>query len=225
MRYWLDMERPAYQVTGEVDRYAFNLQAGENSFHTGVTKGYEAAIDVVKQERRTYWKNKLFGKLKKPIKYTDDKDLLKYATSKEDKQIIANLIQGLNKLRKDDFLTVFSQYENQQNVAVNIKQFIDKTTVKGKNIIFYDPHLLIFKDIKTLNNPHLIKIMRMANSNIKGADQLHDIIFLMKTLDSRQFAIYEGKLAKAIQKEKRIDKICDTLYRELNDLITKSANV
>ena len=223
---FLNLEKPAYQVAGNVDRYDFNLQAGENPFYTGVAKGYEAAIDVAKQERRIYWKNKLLGKLKKPIKYTDDKDLLKYATSQEEKQIMLDLIKGLNREQKQCLMGIIPLWENQPNVIKNIKQFVDKTTVNGKNIIEpFKIDALHYPDVKLLNDDNYIKIARILNSGIKeGFIDFCVLITKMHYLNTEQIAIYAEKLEKALKEEKNIGRIAKVINKEIDLLIAKNSS-
>ena len=61
MARWMDMEHPAYEVTGKIEHQIFNMKEGEHALNEAIAKGYEASIDVAKQEQRTYWKNKLLG--------------------------------------------------------------------------------------------------------------------------------------------------------------------
>lgn len=61
MKYWMDMERPAYEVTGKIERKIYGLKENEYAINEAIAAGYEAAIGVAKQERKTYWLNKILG--------------------------------------------------------------------------------------------------------------------------------------------------------------------
>ena len=61
MKYWMDMEHPAYEVTGKIERKIYGLKENEYAINEAVTAGYEAAIGVAKQERKFYWLNKILG--------------------------------------------------------------------------------------------------------------------------------------------------------------------
>ena len=134
INYWLDMEKPAYQVTGEIDRYFFGIPKDETFITETISKGYEVAIDIVKKDRRTYWKNLLFGKLKKPNVYATDKDLLQHASTSEEKQVLKRLISGLNRDQKDSLIKILPDLEGKPNAIQAIKTFLDKTAVNGKNV-------------------------------------------------------------------------------------------
>ena len=61
MKYWMDMERPAYEVTGKMEHKICGFKEDEHTINEAIAKGYESAINVTKQEQRTYWINKLLG--------------------------------------------------------------------------------------------------------------------------------------------------------------------
>lgn len=214
INYWLDMEKPAYQVTGEVDRYFFGTPKGETFITESISKGYEAAIDIVKKDRRSYWKNLLLGKLKKPNVFATDKDLLKYATTLEEKQVLQELISGLNKEQKGSLIKVLYSFEGQPNAIQIVKTFLDKTTVKGKNI--YSDKLELFEgmDTKILSNPDFITIAKIANSKVKNAGAVIDILsFLAQSnkTDAKILRICAGKLQKTIQKKGDIRAVVEQL--------------
>ena len=218
INYWLDMEKPAYQVTGEVDRYYFGTPKGETFITESISKGYEAAIDIVKKDRISYWKNLLFGKLKKPNVFTTDKDLLKYATTPQEKQVLQELISGMNKEQKSSLIKVLYSFEGQPNAIQTIKSFLDKTTVKGKNIFLDELNLFEGIDSKLLSNPDFIAIARIGNSKVSNADAVIDMLYFMgqsKQTDAKLLRIYAGKLQKAIQHKSDIRPIVEQYYKEL----------
>lgn len=215
INYWLDVEKPAYQVTGEVDRYYFGTPKGETFLTEAISPGYEAAIDIVKKDRRSYWKNKLFGKLKKPNVFTTDKDLLKHATTPQEKQMLQELISGLNKEQKSYLIKVLCSFEGQPNSIKTIKTFLEKTSIKGKNV--YLEQLGAFEgiDSQILSNPDFIKIAKIANSKVKNSDEIVDLIYSMthsNKTDSKLLRIYAGKLQKAIRNKSDIRTIVEQYY-------------
>ena len=219
INYWLDMEKPAYQVTGEVDRYYFGTPKGETFMTESISKGYEAAIDIVKKDRRSYWKNLLLGKLKKPNVFATDKDLLKHATTPQEKQVLQELISGLNKEQKGSLIKLLYSFEGQPNAIQTIKSFLDKTTVKGKNVFLDKLSLFEGIDSKLLSNSDFIKIAKIANSKVKNSEGIVDLIYFMcksNKTDPKLMRIYAGKLQKAIQHKGDIRTIIGQYYKELN---------
>ena len=218
INYWLDMEKPAYQVTGEIDRYYFGIPKEETFITESISKGYEAAIDIVKKDRRSYWKNLILGKLKKPNVFATDKDLLKHATSVKEKQMLQELINGLNKEQKGQLIKVLYSFEGQPNAIQTIKTFLNKITVKGKNV-FLDK-LGLFEGINSqiLINPDFIKIAKIGNSNVKNADAVIDMLYFLaqsNKTDAEMLRIYAGKLQKTIQKKGDIRTIIEQFYKDM----------
>lgn len=238
MKYWLDMEKPAYHVTGEIEKYAGGLKQGENAAYTAVSKGYEAAYDIAKQEKRNYWKNKLLGRLKKPNVYVNDKDLFKYATSKEDKKRLSKLIDDIDlslqreldsakteddiiritgwierekRLRKDQLIKLLSLCENNPNSIKNISDFIEKTNVNGRNIYLDNPMRLrrVF-DIENLSNPDVIEFAKLSNIYPEYSDLIEEIIM---------FSSSDSKILKEnLNKVQNIIKNDDDIRKSLKDL-------
>ncbi len=166
LRYWLDMERPAYEVTGQLERKILGLKDGEYSPNEVIAKGYEASIDIAKQERRTYWKNKLFGRLKKPNIYVTDKDILKHAVNKEEEeQILTDIIKDMSVEQKQRFIKVLSSLEGQPNAINSLSQFLNATTVDGKSIWRHSLHKLEGINTELLSNPDFLKIAKITNKD------------------------------------------------------------
>ena len=218
INFWLDMEKPAYQVTGTVDRYYFGIPNGETFITESISKGYEAAIDIVKKDRISYLKNLLFGKLKKPNIFATDNDILKYARTTNEKQVLEQLISGLNKDQKRKLIKVLYSYEGQPEAIKTIKTFLNKTTIKGNNI--YLDKLELFEGINSqlLTNPNFIKIAKLANSKAKNSDAIIDMLhFLVQfnKIDDKIMRIYAGKLEKTIEKKGDIRAIVEQFCREI----------
>ena len=165
LKFWMDMEHPAYEVTGQLERKIAGLKEGEYSPNEIVAKGYEASIDIAKQERRTYWKNKLLGRLKKPNIYLSDKDILKHASTKEERQILTNMIKDMSIEQKKEFIKVLSSLEGQPNGIKVLNQFIEKTTIDGKNFWLNSIHKLVGINPEMFNNPDFIKIAKITNKD------------------------------------------------------------
>ena len=163
LKYWMDMELPAYEVGGQIERKIAGLKEDQYALDEMVAKGYEAAIDIAKQERRTYWKNKLLGRLKKPSIYLSDKDILKHAANKEEKQILTDLIKDLTEKEKKEFIKVLSSFDRQPNAIKNLNQFVEATTVNGKSIWQHSLHGLEGVNTELLSNPDLIKIAKITD--------------------------------------------------------------
>ena len=123
LRYWTDMERPAYEITGKMERKIYNLKDGEYGINAGIAKGYETAIKVAKQERRQYWINKLLGRLKKPNIYATDKDSFRYASTGDEKTILTQMIQGMDKETKSDLIRILYSNQEQKNLIQNYLNF------------------------------------------------------------------------------------------------------
>ncbi len=164
LRYWMDMERPAYEVTGQLERKILGLKDGEYATNEIIAKGYEASIDIAKQERRTYWKNKLLGRLKKPNIYLSDKDILKHASNKEEKEILTNLIKDMSEEQKKSFIKVLSSFDGKPNAIKTLHQFIEATTVNGKNFWLRSDKLGEI-NLELLSNPDFIKIAKITNKD------------------------------------------------------------
>lgn len=165
LKFWMDMERPAYEVGGQIERKIAGLKEDQYALDEMVAKGYEAAIDIAKQERRTYWKNKLLGRLKKPSIYLSDKDILKHAANKEEKQILTNIIKDMSVEQKKSFIKVLSSLEGQPNGIKVLNQFIEKTTIDGKNFWLNSIHKLVGINPEMFNNPDFIKIAKITNKD------------------------------------------------------------
>ena len=165
LRYWMDMERPAYEVTGQLERKILGLKDGEYSPNEVIAKGYEASIDIAKQERRTYWKNKLLGRLKKPSIYLSDKDILKHAANKEERQILTNLTKDMSVEQKKEFIKVLNSFEGQPGAIRTLNQFIEATTIDGKNFWLNSIHKLVGINPELLNNPDFIKIAKITDKD------------------------------------------------------------
>ena len=163
LKYWMDMEHPAYEVSGQIERKIAGLKEGDYALDEIIAKGYKAAIDVAKQERKTYWKNKLLGRLKKPNIYLSDKDILRHAENKEEKQILTDLIKDMSVDQKKSFITVLSSFEGQPNVVNNLSDFIEATKVDGKSVWQHSLHYIEGINLEQLNNPDLIKIAKVTS--------------------------------------------------------------
>lgn len=163
LKYFMDMEHPAYEVTGQIERRITGLKEGEYALNEMVAKGYEAAIDVAKQERRTYWKNKLLGRLKKPNIYLSDKDILRHAANKEEKQILTDLIKDMTVDQKKRFIKVLSSFEGQPNAIKNLAHFTEATKVDGKLTWVKDLVCLKGIDLELLARPEIIKIAKITD--------------------------------------------------------------
>lgn len=218
INYWLDMEKTAYQVTGEVDRYYFGIPKEETFITETISKGYEAAIDIVKKDRRAYWKNLLLGKLKKPNVFTTDKDLLKHATTAEEKQVLQELMSRLSKEQKGQLIKVLYSFDGQSNAIQIFKTFLNKITVKGKNI--YMDKLTLFEGINSqiLTNPDFITIAKIGNSKVKNAEAVIEMLYCLShssKTDAKILRIYAGKLQKTIQKKGDITTILEQLYKDM----------
>ena len=96
----IDLEIPAYTVGGRVYEYAKGLAKGQHSVSTGTAVLYRDAQNVIKQEQKLYWFNKLFGKLRKPTVFHSQKDLINLARTKEERKII-NSYDKLLKVNSD----------------------------------------------------------------------------------------------------------------------------
>ena len=165
LKYWMDMERPAYEVGGQIERKINGLKEGEYAIDEIVAKGYEAAIDIAKQERRTYWKNKLLGRLKKPSIYLSDKDILKHAANEEEKQILTDLIRDMTVDQKKSFIKVLSSFERQPDAIRSLNRFIEETAVNGKSIWQHSLYRLEGINTELLSNPDFIKIAKITNKD------------------------------------------------------------
>ena len=163
LRYWMDMERPAYEVTGQIERKIYGLKEGVYAPDEVIAKGYEASIDIAKQERKTYWKNKLLGRLKKPNIYLSDKDILKHASNKEEKQILTDMIKDMSVEQKKSFIKVLSSFEGQPNAIKNLSQFLQETKGNG-NFLLNSLHKLEGINPEVLSNPDFIKIAKVTDN-------------------------------------------------------------
>lgn len=215
LKYLMEIERPAYFVQGEIERYS-GLVVGNHSINEGISRGYEMAIDIASQERRGYWKNKLLGNLKKPNVYSDDSDLFKYANTKKQKQILEKMLGSLDLNQKRGLIKLLYCHENEPEAVEIVSKFIEKTTQNGKNLFLENPNKL--KSIKTekLLNPIFIKIAKLANSDVKNGEMIISLIPFLGKASPLELRIYLGKIQKAIKKEKDVCKIVDQLCYEIS---------
>lgn len=167
MSYWMDMEHPAYKVTGKIEEKILGLKNGEHSLYTGVSKAYEVAKQVAKQERRTYWINKLMSRLKKPNIYLADKDILRHASNKEEKEILTQMISCMEKEEKEALIRFLSSTEGQKNQIKSLYQFLEATKVDGKPLYTNFEYLEGISP-EILNNPDFIKIAKLSNASFNG---------------------------------------------------------
>lgn len=79
IEYILDCEKPAYRVQGEVEKYA----GKSKNKASAVANIYDAAEQVIKQERKIFLKNKLLGRLKTPQKVVPEGRVLTKEEAKE----------------------------------------------------------------------------------------------------------------------------------------------
>ena len=168
LRLWMDKEEPAYKVTGDVDRYGFNMKEGEVSINTGIANGYKAAKKIALKERLLYWKNKLFCKMKKPNVYMSDKDLMRYASTKEEKNMMNELIQNMDSKQKGKLIKFLYANEGKPNTIENIKKFLDETKVNGESLYINDLEKLEGISTDVLANPDFQKIARLTYGENAG---------------------------------------------------------
>ncbi|MBP3924420.1 hypothetical protein J6E39_04180 [bacterium] len=158
-----DIEIPAYTVGGRVQRYALNL--GENQMAKGTDTAilYEDAQKILKSEKRLYLKNMLLGRLKAPMVYQSEKDILKLCKTKEDKNIVKSIIESL-KNDEDAKSALFTLIKKKPEYLQNIKTFMDKTSVDGQNIYArYIPQISRVNPA-VLENPDFIKIAKIMDN-------------------------------------------------------------
>jgi len=167
MSYWMDMERPAYEVTGKMEEKIYGLKDGENGISTGIAKGYEAARQIAKQERRTYWINRLLGRLKKPNVYVTDKDILRHASNKEDREILIQMIAGMEKEEKISLIRFLSSNQGQEKSIKNLHKFLEATKIDGKPL-YTNLEYLEGISTETLINPDFIKIAKLSDASFCG---------------------------------------------------------
>jgi len=167
MSYWMDMERPAYEVTGKMEEKIYGLKEGENGINTGIAKGYEAARKIAKQERRTYWINKILGRLKKPNVYVTDKDILRHATSKEEKEILTKMIANMEEEQKISLIRFLSANQGQKSPIKSLHQFLEATKIDGKPL-YTNLEYLEGISPEILTNPDFIKIAKLSDASFSG---------------------------------------------------------
>ena len=109
MKNVFNFEIPAYTTGSEVEKYIFNIADNQTVKARGTAIVYEEARQVLRKERFAYFKNRLFGKLGKPILYHSDKDLLKLVDSKEEKEMLTNLLKGLSDKGKTELLGILKE--------------------------------------------------------------------------------------------------------------------
>ena len=250
MKYWMDLERPAYEVTGEIDRYTMGLSNGQNSVHTAISKSYEGARRVAKQERKDYWKNKLLGRLRKPNVYVNDKDILSYARNNEEKNILTSLLDKLDnmyqkclniakteekssqaiahlnfthKQRKTSLLKFLYAHEDDPKTIKTISEFIENTEVNGNNI--YLTHLGELRDysLDFLINPDVVEIAKIANSKPENFAILNNIIYLFSLLpDSKQINSWSTKVKEIVKNNIDAEEPLRKLANELEESFPKA---
>lgn len=213
MKNWMAMEQPAYYVQGEIEKYS-GVVTGKGSIHEGISRGYEIAKDIASQERKGYWKNMLLGKLKKPNIYSDDSDLLKHANTKKQKQILTKIFKDLDKKQKDGLIKILYSHEKDTEIIETLAKFLERTTVKNKNVYLDFPMELENIDTKTLLNPIFIKIAKLANSDVKNAKMIISLLPSLAGANPLDLRICLGKLQKAIKKEKDISNMVDKILCE-----------
>ncbi|MCQ2739660.1 MAG: hypothetical protein MJ237_05470 [bacterium] len=220
LRYILTKEIPAYTVTSEVYKYT-NPNSSYGLIYEALTNAYKATLDITKKDKRLYLKNKLHGRLEKPNIFEKDKDLLRYAASKQEKQALKEIMSKLNDEQKKSLIKVLHSHTEQQNTIIALKTFLDKTTVKDKNV--YLELLEIFEkaDCKLLTNPDFIKIAKIANnkkiypSNLEMVADMAEMIYSIVRLnpDKKVLRIYAGKLQKAIRNKQNIKEVVEEYYK------------
>ena len=88
-------------------------------------------------------------------------------------------MSGLNKEQKGSLIKLLYSFEGQPNAIQTIKSFLDKTTVKGKNVFLDELSLFEGIDSKLLLNPDFITIARIGNSKAPNADAVIDMLYFM----------------------------------------------
>lgn len=157
-----DMEIPAYTVSGRVQNYAMNLGENQMSKGLGTAIVYKDAQKILKAEKRLYLKNKLLGRLKAPMVYQSEKDILKLCKTKEDKNIVQSILKGLG---NDEEMksALFAVLKKKPEYLQSIKSFMDKTSVDGQNIYAkYIPQISRINPI-IMENPDFMKIAKIMN--------------------------------------------------------------
>jgi len=89
---WLfSHEIPAYTVGGKIHEKIINAP-NTTSEQTARVFLYEDMLDVIKEDRKTYRKNRIRGNLKPQHIYFEDNDIIKLARNEEEKDFLAKLI-------------------------------------------------------------------------------------------------------------------------------------
>ena len=243
MKYWMDVEHPAYEVMGEIDRYNFNLKDGEYLGHTAVAKSYDAAYKVAKQERKTYWKNKLLGKLKKPNVYVDDKDIFKYAKTAEEKTLLLNLLDNIDssnqrilsrakteeeiyraskevsmrsKALKNSLIKFLYEHDNEPNSINTLSEFLEKVQEGNNNVYLDYLNCLRNYSLEFLNNPEIIEIAKLANANPENFGAINTILYLFSQLsDSKQITSWSKKIKEIVENNIDVEKNLHILTDEI----------
>lgn len=168
----LNLEIPAYTVEGEIQKYALKLGEGETVAATGTAKIYEDTVKILKQEKKSYFKNLLRGKLSKPTVYQTDRDLFKLIDDVDDKKALKKYITGLRYQEKEAIFNILSKDPSK------LKSYIDFTRTVHKNSNFsYRRHLNYLENIseELLKNPDIIKIAGIGDKYPEYANILEKI--------------------------------------------------
>ncbi len=156
----IDREIPAYTVDGKVLEYAQGLKTGQYSVSTGTAVLYKDAQKVIQQERKLYWFNKIFRKLRKPTVFQTEKDLINLAQNKEERKIIESIAKNMN---TDKQKMLFATLKSNPKSLKNIQLFRKASMVNDKSL--YDDSLSAIMDLnpKLLENPDFVKLFKIQS--------------------------------------------------------------
>ena len=90
----LNAEISAYSTGGKVDEFIHGNMI--KSHQTKVSERYKEMIDAIKQDRKTYRKNRLLGRLKPQHIYFEEADLYALARNEEEKQFLSKILPNAN---------------------------------------------------------------------------------------------------------------------------------
>ena len=102
LRFWMDMERPAYEVTGKIERKILNLKDNEYALNEAVATGYEMAYNISRFTNSDYGIG-ITGKLNRADEnnnYGEDNEVFISIFDKENQMFIDSDVKVYEKTRE-----------------------------------------------------------------------------------------------------------------------------